>query len=113
MTITLDERDASYVRGEVERGGYEGPAEVVARALEAMRAEADALAESATPPATGPGSGRGPWGPWTLERLRAELRIGLDQLDRGEGREMTTQEMLAGARRYREGRLRREEGGTR
>ena len=69
MTIDLDQQDASFVRQQVERGGYQSPAGVVARALELLRRE-----EAPTPTHE----------PWTARCLKAELQVAFEQSDRGQ-----------------------------
>jgi antitoxin ParD1/3/4 len=78
LTIELSPEQSALVREQVARGLYPGPEEVVGEALRLLD-ERD-----------------------RLERLRAALRIGQEQLDRGEGRPFTREvlaEIRASARR--------------
>lgn len=77
MDITLSPEHEKFVREKIETGEYQTPSEVVNDAM-------DALKESPR---------------WTLERLRKEIAIGIDQLDRGEGKPWDVEEIKAEGRR--------------
>ncbi len=80
MNVTLSPRFEAMIRDRIEHGDYADAADVVEEALLRMEQEDQAK----------------------LERLRAALKVGLDELDRGEGREYTSElraEILANARR--------------
>lgn len=80
MNVTLSPRFDEMVRDWIEHGDFTDARDVVEEALLRMKRDDEAK----------------------LERLRAALQIGLDELDRGEGREYTPElraEILANARR--------------
>ena len=80
MNIMLSPRFEAMIRERIEHGDYADAADVVEEALLRMEREDQAK----------------------LERLRAALKVGIDQLERGEGREYTPKvhaEILANARR--------------
>lgn len=87
MNVSLTPRLEAMIRERVESGDYADASEVVAEALRLLAAQ-DQL---------------------KLERLRAALAIGLEQIERGEIRPYTPElraEILESARRrFREGKL--------
>jgi len=85
MNVTLSPRFEAMIRERIEHGDYADAADVIEEALLRMEKEDQAK----------------------LERLRAALKEGFDQLERGEGREFTPEvaaELWENARRkHREG----------
>jgi antitoxin ParD1/3/4 len=80
MNITLSPRFEAMIRARIEHGDYADAADVVEEALLRMEQEDQAK----------------------LERLRAALQLGLDDVANGRGREYTPEvraEILANARR--------------
>lgn len=80
MDITLSEEQEAFVRHEVESGGYEDASGVVAAALAMLRDEEAWIEEN-------------------REELRRMIRVGIDELDRGEYAEFDAEEMKARLRK--------------
>lgn len=84
MEITLSPELIRFAEAKVASGEYGSVSEVVSGALALMREESAPL--------------------WTIEELRKEVQLGLDELDRGETAEFTADDIKAEGRRILEAR---------
>jgi putative addiction module CopG family antidote len=75
MHLTLREEDSRFVERELKTGRYATESEVISDALTEFRVREEARAAR-------------------LDQFRAEVLIGLNQLDAGEGAEWNVQEMI-------------------
>ncbi|MBL7645358.1 MAG: type II toxin-antitoxin system ParD family antitoxin [Candidatus Hydrogenedentes bacterium] len=76
MEIALPKGLADFVREQIDSGLYESPDEVYRDGLRLLKERRDGEALK-------------------LERLRRELTVGLEQLDRGEGLPFDVQDIIA------------------
>lgn len=79
MNVVLSPEMERFVQEKVKSGQFQSPSEVIDGALSVLKSS-----EELTPDA--------------LDELRAEVRHGLDQLDRGEGRPWDIEELKSRVR---------------
>jgi antitoxin ParD1/3/4 len=80
MDISISPELERYIAGKVAAGQFDSASDVVKGALEVMRDEETLTADD-------------------IEELRAEVAVGLEQLDRGEGKPWNVEEIKAMVRR--------------
>jgi antitoxin ParD1/3/4 len=83
MEINLHPETAQFIRDQIEAGHYTDINEVIEDALNQLQNRKLSPEERAA----------------KLERLRKDIQIGIDQLDRGEGRTWNLEEILTEARK--------------
>ncbi len=97
MKITLSPEAERFVHEQIQEATYPDESAVIEAAVSMWR-----LACASTPDIPG-------GEPWTKESLRAAIRVGLDQLDRGECAEWDLEEIKGEGRRLLEARRRAHE----